>query len=118
MIKAVILSRKGISMKKYLKFSLNEYLYRKLWKNSNQKIYKKLIYFLIPWILLLALYCILYAREALIINGAYGFLNDFSNLFALSYVFIFIYYVSGYYSEYTNNRPCIVYRYHKQCCLV
>lgn len=89
-------------MKKAFQFTLNELLYKKLWAKNSWCL--KTIYIIIPWILLAILYCFLYIRDALLIDGAYGFLNDFTNLFALSYVFIFIYYVSGYYSSYSNSK--------------
>lgn len=91
-------------MKKYFQISCNEFFYQKLWKNDSLNMKKKIVYILIPWGLLAILYFILYFKNALIMEGAYGFLNDFSNLFALSYVFVFIYYVSGYYSEYICDK--------------
>lgn len=82
--------------------TLNERLYYKLWENKD--LWRRLIYIIIPWILLAALYIILHMRGALLIDNAYGFLNDFTNLCSLSYIFIFMYYVGGYYSIYSNNK--------------
>ncbi len=82
--------------------TLNDRLYYWLWDNKNLW-WKRLIYIIIPWLLLAALYIILYMRGALLIDNSYGFLNDLTNLFSLSCIFIFMYYFGGWYSQYSQN---------------
>lgn len=90
-------------MRKKLSKTVNEYLYDGLWKNKKSIFLLQIVYVCIPLILLSILYGVLYTSNALIIKGAYGFVNDLTNMFSLSYVFIFIYYMSGYYPKYSSG---------------
>lgn len=70
----------------------NGILYELLWEGN---LFTKILYILIPFILILSFFLILYFRKAFVLDNGYGFLSDYSNCYMLGYIFIFIYFVNG-----------------------
>ena len=78
-----------------MKSTINEWLYKQLWKNKKRSMLKKIVYIIIPWFLLAILYSIIYVQGAGEVKGGYGFWQDKTNMFVLPYMFLFSYYVGG-----------------------
>ena len=78
-----------------MKSTINEWLYKQLWKNKKRSMLKKIVYIIIPWFLLAILYSIIYVHGAGEVKGGYGFWQDKTNMFVLPYMFLFSYYVGG-----------------------
>ena len=87
-----------------MKITINEWLYKKLWENKKRSMLKKIIYIIIPWILLAILYSIIFLQGAGTIEGGYGFWLDKTNVFVLPYMFLFSYYIGGWNSTYLNRN--------------
>lgn len=80
---------------------LNGLLYKTLWKRN---LFTKIIYMLLPFILILIFGLILYFEDALNMGEAYGFFADYTNCYMLSYIFFFMYFVYGMFLPWLDNN--------------
>ncbi len=76
-------------------------LHEKLWKRS---MLKKIIYISIPFLLIMGFDLMLFFHDVFTLDEGHGFLEDYSNCYTLSYVFIFMYFVHGLFLPFFENK--------------
>ncbi|MCH5183001.1 MAG: hypothetical protein J1E00_02400 [Oscillospiraceae bacterium] len=76
-------------------------LYKILWKRN---MLTKIVYILIPFVLILAFGLILYSAGALNMETGYGFLDDYTNCYMLAYIFFFMYFVHGMFLPWLDSK--------------
>ncbi|MBQ3544782.1 MAG: hypothetical protein IJA34_07350 [Lachnospiraceae bacterium] len=76
-------------------------LYKFLWKRN---FLTKIIYIIIPFVLIVLFGLIIYFRKAYDMNNGYDFLSDYTNCYMLCYIFFFMYFVCGLFVPYLSNR--------------
>ena len=90
---------------------LNNILYKKLWPKKG--ICGKIIYIIIPFIMLLIFWFIIDSNNAyrIVLDNTcsppkygYGFLDDYSNRYVAFGVFIFVYFARGLFTEYSEQK--------------
>lgn len=85
-----------------MKWTLNCLIYKNMWINGG--VVKKVIYVMIPFVLMGVFFAILYYRRAITIEGGYGFQQDYTNKFMLFFIFFFVYFLSGVFTICMENK--------------
>lgn len=77
------------------------FLYKKLWEKN---LFTKIIYILIPFVLIMIFAAILFNRGAFVMEDGYAFTADYTNCYMLCYVFFFVYFVHGLFIPYFKKQ--------------
>lgn len=93
------------SLNNIIRMLINGLLYEKLWKGN---MLRKIIYIFIPFLLIIVFDLMLFLRNVFTLDYGHGFLEDYSNCYTLSYVFIFMYFVHGLFLPFFEEKVSIL----------